>query len=535
MQSIAELGYEKPSPIQAESLPILLGEPTDFLGLAATGTGKTAAFSIPLIERIDPTLRETQGLILCPTRELALQVCGQINLLGKHKGVKALPVYGGASYGDQIHGLKKGAQIVVGTPGRVVDHMERGTLRLDSLQTLILDEADEMISMGFKEDLETILKSAPREASFEGQEAAHIWLFSATMSREVRKVADDYLRNPQQVQVNRTEVLPENIQQLYYSTQESNKPEILCKLIDAAENFYGLVFCQTKSLVTDLTRYLSERGYKVDCLHGDKDQNAREQTMQAFRNRKVTLLICTDVASRGLDVKDVTHVINYSIPRELDSYIHRIGRTARSGKAGFAMSLVTPSHRGLIPRIEKMTKSKMKEGKIPTRREIGEKKVSQALTKFQAQETFARAIEIMGPEWKSSIEGMDANEITGRFLAMIFPEVFAEREKEAKSESKGGQVVVRNSGDGGSRHSHRSEEHRSHRRDSRGRDHGRSRERERFAGGSERDRHSQNRAQFSSEKKSSDSNKFERPSRDSRPWGKPKKSGWNQPLSRKRH
>lgn len=418
MKAIKELGYEKPSPIQTQTLPILLGGPTDFIGLAATGTGKTAAFSIPLLEKIDPEKRVVQCLILCPTRELAIQVAEQIGLLGKYLGIRALPIYGGAPYGDQIRGLRQGATVVVGTPGRVIDHMEKGTLNLDGVTTVILDEADEMISMGFKDDLETILGSVPETQS-------NIWLFSATMSPEVRRVADQYLNVPKQVQVNRTEMLPDTIEQLYYMTSESNKPEILCKLIDAAESFYGLIFCQTKSLVTDLTHYLTERGYKVDSLHGDKDQNARERTMQAFRDRKVTLLICTDVASRGLDVKDVTHVINYSIPRELDNYVHRIGRTARSGKTGFAMSLVTPSHRMLIGRIEKMTRSRMKEGKIPTRKEIGTKKVAHILTKFQAQAQFQKAIDLMDPEWKKEIAEMNREELAGRFLTLMFPEVFS--------------------------------------------------------------------------------------------------------------
>ncbi len=420
-KSIKELGFEKPSPIQAEALPLLLGEPTDFLGLAATGTGKTAAFGIPLLEKVDPKKRVVQCLILCPTRELALQVAGQINLLGKHKGIRALPVYGGASYSDQIFGLKQGATVVVGTPGRVIDHLERKTLRLDDIQTIILDEADEMISMGFKEDLETIMKSTPRETS-------NIWLFSATMGSEVRKVAHDYLRNPKQVHINKTEVLSATIEQFYYMTRESDKPEILCKLIDANENFYGLVFCQTKSLVADLAQYLHSRGYKVDSLHGDKDQKSRERTMQSFRDHKVNILICTDVASRGLDVKDITHVINYSLPRELDNYVHRIGRTARSGKTGVAMNLVTSSHRILINRIERMTKSRMLEGKLPTRKEIGTQKVSKFLTRFQTQKYFNRAVELMDDDWKSALSEMSKEEVAGRFLAIAFPEVFQERD-----------------------------------------------------------------------------------------------------------
>ena len=427
MRAISDLGYEKPSPIQAETLPILLGEPTDFLGLAATGTGKTAAFGIPLLERIDPSKKAVQALILCPTRELALQVAGQINLLGKYKGIRALPIYGGSDYATQIRGLRDGISIVVGTPGRVVDHMERKTLKLENLQTLVLDEADEMISMGFKDDLETILGSTPRESS-------NIWLFSATMSREVRKVADEYLITPRQVQVNRTEMLSGTVEQIYYMTSESNKPEVLCKLVEAADDFYGLVFCQTKSLVADLTRYLTERRYRADCLHGDMDQNARERTMQSFRDRKVNLLVCTDVASRGLDVKELTHVINYSLPRELDSYVHRIGRTARSGKTGLALNLVTASHRGLIGRIEKATKSRMREGRIPTRKDIGTKKITQTLTRFQDQKSFVRAVELMDKPWKDAIAEMNRDEIAGRLLSMMFPEIF-NMEREAQTEA----------------------------------------------------------------------------------------------------
>lgn len=441
-RALTEMGFTQPSPIQAQALPILLGEPTDFLGLAATGTGKTAAFGIPLLERIDSKKRHVQALVLCPTRELAVQVTGQINLMGKYLGVRALAIYGGSSYGDQFRGLKQGAHVVVGTPGRLIDHIDRGSLSLENLKTLVLDEADEMISMGFKDDLEKILTHVTKS---EG----NIWLFSATMSREVRKVADEYLREPKQVQVNRTEMLSDTVEQYYYMTHEGNKPEILCKLIDAAEDFYGLVFCQTKSLVVDLTRYLADRGYKIDCLHGDMDQNARERTMQAFRDRKVNLLVCTDVASRGLDVKNLTHVINYSLPRELDSYVHRIGRTARSGKAGLALSLVTPSHRMLIGRIERLTKSRMMEGKIPTRREIGVKKVSKILERFQSQENYKRAIELMSPEWKEALESMSGNEIAARFLSLTFPEVFSERDNEAPSAPRAYQKKIGPTASGG--------------------------------------------------------------------------------------
>ena len=419
-RAIVDMGYVKPSPIQAQALPILLEKPTDFIGLAATGTGKTAAFGIPLLEKIIPGQKVVQAIVLCPTRELCVQVAGQINLLGKHLGLRALPIYGGAGYEEQLLGLKQGAQVVVGTPGRMIDHLERGRLKLDAVHTVVLDEADEMISMGFREDMELILSKTPREQS-------NIWLFTATMSPSVRKVADDFLRQPKMVQVNRTEMLSSTVEQAFYLTQEKNKPEVLCKIIDAADEFYGLIFCQTKALVVALTRYLTERGYKADCLHGDMSQAAREQIMNHFRAKRLRTLVCTDVAARGLDVKDISHVINFSIPRELDIYVHRIGRTARSGQSGMAISLVTPSHRHLLGKIERLTKSKIKEGEIPTRKALGLKKIGKILDKLKAQSTFPRAVELLDENWKLAIEGMTKEEIVGRFLAQIYPEVFADR------------------------------------------------------------------------------------------------------------
>ncbi len=423
-RAIHELGFTTPTPIQQQALPALLAVPSvDFIGLAATGTGKTAAFGIPLLEKIDAHAKRVQGVILCPTRELALQVSGQINLLGKYKGIKALPIYGGTGYADQFEGLKRGAQIIVGTPGRIIDHIDRKSLNLKDAKVVVLDEADEMISMGFKEDLEKILRSTPRESS-------HIWLFSATMSGQVRRVADTYLRKPVMAQVNRTEMLSSTVEQIYYIVRESDKPEILCKLIELADNFYGLVFCQTKSLVMDLTQYLLDKGYKVDCLHGDKSQDDRERTMRAFRDKKTSLLVCTDVASRGLDVKELTHVINYSIPRELELYVHRIGRTARSGKAGIAISLVAPATRALVNRLEHMTKTRLREGKIPGRREVAGKKISKILSRFEGQKNFQRAVDLLGPDWERAAGKMSLGEVIGRFLTMIAPEVFDEREKE---------------------------------------------------------------------------------------------------------
>lgn len=420
-RALADLGFTKPTPIQAEALPILMGEPTDFIGLAATGTGKTAAFGIPLLERLNPAHKAVQALILCPTRELTVQVSGQIDLLAKHTGIRSVPIYGGADYGEQIQGLKRGSQVAVGTPGRLLDHLDRGRLKLDAVQVVVLDEADEMISMGFREDMENILSRVPRDSG-------HVWLFSATMSSSVRKVAEKFLRQPRQVQVNRGgEMLSATVEQFYYMTQEKNKPEVLCKLIDAADSFYGLVFCQTKTLVTELTRYLGERGYRADSLHGDKSQAAREQTLRDFRSRRIQILVATDVAARGLDVQDVTHVVNYSLPRELDNYVHRIGRTARSGKTGVAMSLVTASHRHLLRKIENLTKSQIREGAIPTRKALGDKKITRLLSRFLEQKNFARATELLNEDWRQALTAMSGEEITGRFLSLTFPEIFADR------------------------------------------------------------------------------------------------------------
>lgn len=416
-KAIVELGFDSPTPIQQETLPILLKQSTDFLGLAATGTGKTAAFAIPLLENISPAKKGVQALILCPTRELAKQSSEQINLLAKYKKTKALAIYGGSDYGGQLRALKEGVAIVVGTPGRIIDHLERGTLNLNNLQVVVLDEADEMISMGFKEEIEFILKKVQQEVKHQ------TWLFSATMSREVRRIADQFLHNPQQIQINKTEVTSSAVKQYYYKVHENDKMHVLQKLIDQVPTFYGLIFCQTKLLVTDLTQHLKQNGYAVDCLHGDMEQNARERTMKAFKAKQVNIMVCTDVASRGIDVKDLTHVINYSLPRELDLYVHRIGRTGRGGKEGLALSLVTPSHMGLVSRIEKATQSRMTNLPVPKDSELIQIKLTKALNDFMAENAKdALPVEAMAKlvkesaDWAKTLESMSKEELIARFL-----------------------------------------------------------------------------------------------------------------------
>jgi ATP-dependent RNA helicase DeaD len=414
-RAISELGYTTATPIQLEALPVLLKGNTDFLGLASTGTGKTAAFSIPLLENLKESIKGVQSLILCPTRELAKQVCEQINLLARYKKTKAIAIYGGSDYGGQLRALKEGVSIVVGTPGRILDHLERGTLKLNSISTVILDEADEMISMGFKEEIETILKQ------IETIDRHQTWLFSATMSREVRKIADQFLTDPVQVQINKQEGVAPAVKQFYYSVREDDKPAVIERLMDQAPDFYGLIFCQTKVIVNTLTQKLKEDGYPVDCLHGDMEQNARERTLRAFKAKTVTVLVCTDVASRGIDVRELTHVVNYSLPRELDLYVHRIGRTGRAGKEGLAFNLVTPSHRGLISRIEKATNSKMTQATVPLEGDILGIKVNRACSDFEKLSENARLAEfkklIQTGAWKTAIEELSKEEIVARFLA----------------------------------------------------------------------------------------------------------------------
>jgi ATP-dependent RNA helicase DeaD len=417
-RAVEEMGFASPTPIQQQTIPLLMEGATDFLGLASTGTGKTAAFAIPLLEQLDPSIRDVQALILCPTRELARQVTEQINLLARYKKTKAIAIYGGSDYSGQLRALRDGVSIVVGTPGRIIDHLDRGTLRVENLRTAVLDEADEMISMGFREEIESIL------ARIDDQVALQKWMFSATMSRDIRKITETFLRNPKQVQINKdTGGAASTVVQQYFPVHEDQKMGLLGNLIDSAPDFHGLIFCQTKLLVEDITRQLKIDGYAAECLHGDMDQKARERVMKGFKSAQVKVLVCTDVASRGIDVKGLTHVINYSLPRELENYVHRIGRTGRAGKDGVAWNLVNPSHMNLVPRIEMLTKVKMIRSKFPEAKDILRAKAERALIEFNtlagvegADTTLATAT-LLATGWKEVLESMSKEEIAARFLA----------------------------------------------------------------------------------------------------------------------
>lgn len=362
-QSIDEMGFEEPSPIQAACIPLVM-QGKDVIGQAQTGTGKTAAFGIPLVEQATPE-NHVQGIVLTPTRELAIQVAGEIRKIAKYKRVKTLPIYGGQSIGHQIRALQQGVHVVIGTPGRILDHIRRGTLRLGSVRTVVIDEADEMLDMGFIEDIESILRETPSDRQ--------TLLFSATFPNEVRRLANRYMKTPEHVTVNRGEMTVPLTNQVYYKVLDRDKLESLCRVIDSEEVALGIVFCRTKRGVDELTEALSSRGYLADGLHGDLSQAQRDRVMKKFRTNDIELLIATDVAARGLDVENVTHVVNYDIPQDPESYVHRIGRTGRAGKTGLAITLVTPREFKLLKQIERETRATLVLREVPSLADVAER------------------------------------------------------------------------------------------------------------------------------------------------------------------
>ncbi|UCZ51657.1 DEAD/DEAH box helicase [Bacillus shivajii] len=362
-KAIKDMGFEAPSPIQERVIPEILKR-VDVIGQAQTGTGKTAAFGIPLIERVDQS-KNIQSLILTPTRELAIQVAGELQKLSKYKKVQTLPIYGGQSIGHQIRALKRGVQVVVGTPGRVLDHLNRGTLKLQNVHTLILDEADEMLDMGFIDDIEKILQQVNRERQ--------TMLFSATMPPPIRKLSNKYMKQPKQITISKGEVTAPSINQVYYKVLEKNKIDSLCRVIDSETIDLGIIFCRTKKGVAELTEALQARGYMADGLHGDLTQSQRDSVMKKFRDSTIEFLIATDVAARGIDVDKVSHVINYDIPQDPESYVHRIGRTGRAGREGFALTLVTPREMKHLRSIEAEIKMAIPSQGLPSVEEVVEK------------------------------------------------------------------------------------------------------------------------------------------------------------------
>lgn len=373
--AIKDMGFEEPTPIQAQSIPhMLTGK--DLVGQAQTGTGKTAAFGIATLEKIDQGNRALQAVILCPTRELAIQVSEELKMLSKYqKAVRILPVYGGQPIDRQIKVLKKGVQVVIGTPGRIMDHMKRRTLKMDSVRIIILDEADEMLDMGFRDDIEHIVETMPQQRQ--------TILFSATMSKAILNLAKKYQNDPQMVKLVHKEMTVPNVEQYYYEVKQHAKSEVLCRLMDLHNFNLSLVFCNTKKRVDELVEDLKTKGYLAEGLHGDMQQNQRDRVMSRFRSGDIEVLVATDVAARGIDVGATDAVFNFDMPADVEYYVHRIGRTARAGKAGYAFTFVTGREVRRIKGIQKFTGTKIKSQVVPSISDVNEVRINQLLTKVK--------------------------------------------------------------------------------------------------------------------------------------------------------
>ena len=364
VEAVKRVGFEQPSPIQAQTIPLLM-DGRDVVGLAQTGTGKTAAFALPVLSQIDPEKRYPQALVLAPTRELALQVSDSFQSFADHiGGVSILPIYGGQAYGIQLSGLRRGAQVIVGTPGRVIDHLEKGSLDISNLSFLVLDEADEMLNMGFQEDVERILEDTP--------DTKQVALFSATMPNAIRRISRDYLNNPEEVTVKSETRTNTNITQRYLFTAHRNKLDAITRILEVTEFEAMIVFVRTKNETEELAEKLRARGFSAAAINGDIAQQQRERTVDQLRDGRLDILVATDVAARGLDVERISHVLNYDIPNDTESYVHRIGRTGRAGRSGEAILFVTPRERRMLRSIERVTNATIEEMDLPTVDEVNE-------------------------------------------------------------------------------------------------------------------------------------------------------------------
>jgi len=376
LRAIDKLGFEQAAPIQAAAIPVLM-QGKDVVGQSQTGSGKTAAFAIPAIEKTDPHLRAVQVLILCPTRELAVQVSEEIHKLAIFKrGINALPIYGGQSYERQFYGLKQGAQIVIGTPGRIMDHMRRGTLRLDTVRLAVLDEVDVMLNMGFRDDIELILQAVPKERQ--------TVFFSATIPRPIQQLIEKYSRDAQQIRIEQKAMTVPTVEQVYYEVDRRFKIELLTRLIDIHDLKLGIIFCNTKRMVDDLVDHLEAAGYMADRLHGDMTQNMRDRVMNKFRKSGLEFLVATDIAARGIDVDDVQVVFNYDLPYDGEDYVHRIGRTGRVGRSGRAITFVSGRELFQIRNIERYTNTRIHRARVPTEAEVEEARENVFIGKLRA-------------------------------------------------------------------------------------------------------------------------------------------------------
>ena len=416
-QAVGELGYEQPMPVQEAVIPYLLGEPIDLVALAQTGTGKTAAFGLPLLHKLAGTSQHNnlpKALVLCPTRELCLQIADDLAEYSKHlPNVRILPVYGGSSIEAQIRVLKRGVEVIVATPGRLIDLMERGAAVLDEVQTVVLDEADEMLNMGFTESIERILSSVPQER--------HLLLFSATMPREVATIAKRYLNKPKEITIGNKNEGNANIKHVHYMVSAKHKYLALKRIADYYPNIYGIVFCRTRKETQEIADALIKDGYNADALHGELSQAQRDYVMQKFRIRALQILVATDVAARGLDVNDLTHVIHYGLPDDIASFTHRSGRTARAGKTGLSIAICHSRERGKLRDIEKIIGSKIERVAMPSGKDICEKQLFNLADRLERVDlTEDATLESILPTIIHKLDWLDKEELLRRLMLMEF-------------------------------------------------------------------------------------------------------------------
>lgn len=413
LEAVTRMGFETPMPIQEKVIPLLLNERRDLIGLAQTGTGKTAAFGLPLVDQTDISNASIQSLILCPTRELCMQITGElVNYAKNRKGLKVLAVYGGSSIETQIRELKRGVHIVVATPGRAVDLLQRKRLDLANIDTVVLDEADEMLNMGFKEDLNTILDSTP--------ESRRTLLFSATMAGEVASIASGYMISPVEISVGRKNSGNENVNHVYCMVQSSDKYQALKRIADSEPEIYGIIFCRTRQETADIAQKLVTDKYSAEAIHGDLSQPQRDAVMKKFREGNVRLLVATDVAARGIDVNDLTHVINYSLPDDIEVYTHRSGRTGRAGKTGISVSIISTRDRYRIERLERMLKRPFEKFAVPTGKDICEKRLFSLIEKIDKTEVPMDQIAEYLPRANQMLEHLTREDLIARMVATEF-------------------------------------------------------------------------------------------------------------------
>lgn len=430
LDAVKELGFEKPTPIQAQTIPLLLASERDLIALAQTGTGKTAGFGLPIINNVSPDDKHTQAIILCPTRELCLQIAKDLKTFSKNlKGHKVLAVYGGTNIQPQIKALNSGVQIVVGTPGRVLDLVKRKKLLLDQVRYLVLDEADEMLSMGFQDDLDAILSTTPEERQ--------TLLFSATMSKEIEKITKKYMKNAEKIAVAAENAGATTVEHQYYMVQAKDRYEVLKRLADLNPNVYGIVFCRTRRETKDIARKLMEDGYNADALHGDLSQAQRDEVMNRFRTRQLQILVATDVAARGLDVNDLTHVINYNLPDDPESYTHRSGRTGRAGKKGISVAIIHSRETRKIQTIERVSGVKFNKMEVPSGMDVCKKQLYSLIDKIEKTEVDEKQIEPFLPEIYRKLEWLSREELIKRFVSTEFNR-FLEYYKNAPDINAGG-------------------------------------------------------------------------------------------------